>query len=593
MAKKSNTKKAGEGLWLIIKQALRYKRQSVVITCLGLLTAVIAAVNPYVLSKLVDAVTLQGLSSNGFWYSTPVILVGCYILLEVTVMVLKWLSGRISRNLMLQVYTAYTVETAESLLNYPVSFFKTEKMGKVYEIIGRAGSALQSLIGFQFPYFGVELLTIIISLGFLFFFSPILLMIACGGLCAYVLMMRQVMPPLAKIVEKNNKVNNDAYDVYYEVIGSALEVKRNNTVKQEIQRISDIFLNKVKPVELKEQYFWVNTIVYKHVILVVTLASSLLIGIFLVFRGSMSVGELTAVNVYIYNIFRPLDWLSDMWLYLQSSAIKVKEAHDLFSKKREFDYLSAEEKPDIKGSVAIKNVHFSYSKKDGDVLRGVSIDAPVGGSVALVGKSGSGKSTLVDLIGGFYFPQKGQILIDGVSVRKIDLKHLRSHIAYVSQEVTLFNDTVAKNIAYGAGRKVSQSDIEQAAKDAHCHEFIMEFKKGYRQIVGERGVKLSVGQKQRIAIARAILRDPKILVLDEPTSALDSESEKYITESLARLMQGRTTFIVAHRLSTVRNADQILVMKQGQIIEQGNHEQLMSISDGQYKYLYEMHIGLN
>ena len=212
-------------------------------------------------------------------------------------------------------------------------------------------------------------------------------------------------------------------------------------------------------------------------------------------------------------------------------------------------------------------------------------------NIALVGESGGGKSTLIDLISGYYYPTKGKVFIDGNDTRKLNLESLREHIAVVPQEVVLFNDTIMTNIKYGNFRA---SDVlaKAAAERASANVFIEKFPQQYKQMVGERGVRLSVGQKQRIAIARAILRDPKILILDEPTSALDSKTERFITESLEGLMRGRTTFIIAHRLSTVRKADRIFVIDEGLIVEMGTHDELMAIMGGNYRNRYELHVGL-
>jgi ATP-binding cassette subfamily B protein len=193
---------------------------------------------------------------------------------------------------------------------------------------------------------------------------------------------------------------------------------------------------------------------------------------------------------------------------------------------------------------------------------------------------------------GFNFPQSGLVLMDNNPTNILNLHFLRSHIAIVPQEVVLFNDTIESNLKYGVPH-ASKKDLEEAARKAHALEFIENFPKGWDQEVGERGIKLSVGQKQRVAIARAILRDPAILILDEPTSALDAKSEHAITQSLKELMMGRTTFIIAHRLSTVRQADKILVLHEGRIVEEGTHHELIQKEGGKYRELYELQIGLH
>jgi ABC-type multidrug transport system fused ATPase/permease subunit len=223
-------------------------------------------------------------------------------------------------------------------------------------------------------------------------------------------------------------------------------------------------------------------------------------------------------------------------------------------------------------------------------LKGISFHARAGQKIALVGESGVGKTTIIDLLSGFYFPQKGKILIDGIDIKKMNLRNYRSRIGIVPQEPTLFNDTIEANIRYGNPGK-SAEEMVTACREAYAQDFIEAFPKKYKKIVGWRGVKLSIGQKQRIALARAFLRSPDILVLDEPTSALDAKSEHLIKASLEKLMAGRTTFIIAHRLSTVREVDLILVLKDGAIVEQGTHDALVQVPGGIYRGLYEMQTG--
>lgn len=241
---------------------------------------------------------------------------------------------------------------------------------------------------------------------------------------------------------------------------------------------------------------------------------------------------------------------------------------------------------DFRGEVAMDGVVFRYpSRPDHEVLRGVTFAANPGQRVALVGSSGGGKSTIFSLLLGFYEAEAGGIRFDGEDISKLDLAKLRKLIAVVPQEVMLFGGTIAENIAYGKPG-ATQAEIESAARVANAHDFIVGMPEGYGTAVGPRGVKLSGGQRQRIAIARAVLADPRVLLLDEATSALDAESERLVNEALERLLQGRTSLVIAHRLSTVRNADRILVVQNGQIVESGSHDELMSMA-GTYRILVE------
>ncbi|MBE9053758.1 ATP-binding cassette domain-containing protein, partial [Nostocales cyanobacterium LEGE 11386] len=246
--------------------------------------------------------------------------------------------------------------------------------------------------------------------------------------------------------------------------------------------------------------------------------------------------------------------------------------------------------PSVRGEVHLDNITFAYNGRT-NVLKNLSLHIPPGANIGIVGATGSGKSTLVKLLLRFYEVQGGQILIDGIDIRELQLGELRRCIGWVSQDVFLFHGTVAENIAYGSF-DATYEEIVHAAKLAQAHEFILQLPQGYNTIVGERGQKLSGGQRQRIAIARAILKDPPILILDEATSAVDNETEAAIQKSLAMITQNRTTIAIAHRLSTIRHSHCIYVMDNGQIVEQGKHEDLIAL-DGIYASLWRVQSGIH
>ncbi len=243
------------------------------------------------------------------------------------------------------------------------------------------------------------------------------------------------------------------------------------------------------------------------------------------------------------------------------------------------------------GRLAFEHVSLSYQQDDRLALRDICLDIPAGQAIALVGASGSGKSTLANLVPRFYLPDSGRITLDGYDLAELSLSNLRANIALVSQEVVLFNTTVAANIAYGQMREVPEAEIIAAAQAAHAMEFIREMPQGLQTLVGERGVKLSGGQRQRIAIARAILKNAPILILDEATSALDSESERHVQAALETLMQGRTSLVIAHRLSTIEKADRIVVLQKGEIVETGTHGELLA-RNGVYAQLHHIQFGV-
>jgi ABC-type multidrug transport system fused ATPase/permease subunit len=319
-----------------------------------------------------------------------------------------------------------------------------------------------------------------------------------------------------------------------------------------------------------------------------------IISIALIQNGNLTIGGLIALNGYAMMIFGPFVVLGQQWQVIQNGIVVLERVEKILSLPTE-QYENGKKNIDdknFKGGVEFKNVFFAYKKNEPTVLKEISFKVNAGETIALVGESGVGKSTAMELVSGYYFPSKGKVLIDGYDTKRISLKSLRQHIAIVPQEPVLFNDTIKHNIKYGSFKSTDE-EIKEVTKEAHADIFINKFPKGYNQIVGERGIRLSVGQKQRIAIARAMLRNPKILILDEPTSALDAKTEKFITESLERLMENKTTFIIAHRLSTVKKADKIFVFKDGGIVEVGKHEDLIKIENGVYKYLYEYQVGLH
>jgi len=235
--------------------------------------------------------------------------------------------------------------------------------------------------------------------------------------------------------------------------------------------------------------------------------------------------------------------------------------------------------------ISVQSVSFAYNE-DTPVLRDISFELTKGKTIALVGSSGGGKSTIADLIPRFYDPTSGNIRIDGVDLRDCTMASLRAQMGIVTQESILFNDTIFNNIAFGS--KATEAQVMEAARIANAHEFIMAQPDGYQTVIGDRGGKLSGGQRQRISIARAILKNPPILILDEATSALDTESEKLVQEALTRLMANRTTLVIAHRLSTIQHADEILVVNQGRIVERGRHDELLSLDEGFYRKLSTM-----
>jgi len=303
-------------------------------------------------------------------------------------------------------------------------------------------------------------------------------------------------------------------------------------------------------------------------------------------REGVSVGTFMSFVVAMALLLPPIKRLTAVNSHLQRGIIAAESLFELLDSETERD-TGTRTLARAEGRLEYRDVTHVYAEEKGAVLHGIDLVLEPGETVALVGRSGSGKTTLASLLPRFYDPSAGQILIDGIDTRELALGSLRAQISLVTQDVVLFNDTIANNIAYARGDQVSRAELERVAEAAHALGFIQALPRGFDTLIGDRGVLLSGGQRQRLAIARAMLKDAPFLILDEATSSLDTESERHIQAALEHLMAHRTTLVIAHRLSTIEKADRIVVLQDGRIVEQGGHAELLTLG-GYYARLYRM-----
>ena len=389
---------------------------------------------------------------------------------------------------------------------------------------------------------------------------------------------------LRKLSRTSQEKMADTNSILYETIIGARIVKGFNMEDYEIKKF-----NKVN-----NDYYRVSMKSIKRLLLLSPATEILgcIAGVIIFFlggreviAGKISFGVFGLFLGSLLSTIRPFKKLSQVNSLNQQAVAASERIYEVLETKPSVvEQPFARELKEFKVNVVFDNVWFNYA--DNQVLKGISLDVPYGSVLAVVGPSGTGKTTLLDLIPRFYDPGQGKISIDGVNIRDVSLKSLRKLVGIVTQETILFNDTIKANIAYGKPGATGE-EIKQAALQANAHDFIIKLPQGYDTVIGDRGMRISGGERQRIAIARALLKNPPILILDEATSQLDSESERVVQDALDRLIRGRTVFVIAHRLSTVRNASKIVVLDKGVIAESGTHSELLN-REGLYKRLYSM-----
>jgi len=469
------------------------------------------------------------------------------------------------------------------LIYLPVGHYKKESTGAILSRITNDVGTLQNLLGQSIKDLFVESATVIVLIAVAFYRRWDLALMAVTVLPAAVYGSGKLGSRLKKISKRIQEKISIITEYLTESFGGIKMIKvfcrEDDTITKFKKKNQEFYREIMRSSRLIE-----FTALFLEVVGGLGIAFVLWYGGRLVIKGAITPGEFFSFLAAIFMVYTPARRLGVVNNSIQQARASLDRIFELESREKERDG-DVSISP-IRESIEFRDVSFTYPGVRHDVLNDINLSIQKGEIIALVGKSGVGKTTFVDLLPRFHDPSKGAIFIDGIDISKATLKSLRDQIGVVSQDVILFNDTVKNNIAFGRP-DAKDDDIISAAKAAYAHEFVSKLPQGYETVIGERGIRLSGGQRQRLSIARAILKNPPVLILDEATSSLDTESEIMVQKALENLMGNRTTIVIAHRLSTIRRATRIIVFDKGRIVESGTHEKLIG-AGGIYKRLYEL-----
>lgn len=528
----------------------------------------LSLVNPIIYRKLIDDYLMKN-KADGLAIFLLIMVIGLCDLAKTILDIIKnrlmtKVGSGISRDLRKTVFS--------KIHSLSIRYIDSKKTGDLMNRVNGDTAAIQDFIANNASY-GINQLLLFILVGIVMFTlnwrMSLLVLIPIPVICYIWIWLRR---KFSSMYHNQSKIQDKCNSILQDILNGIKVVKAFGMETREVKRFSKVS-EKLAVISARNEKTF-NTI-FPLLNFVMGIGNFLILyyGGKLILAEDMQLGQLIQFTQYASMMYGPLGWLTFFPRALTQAAVSMERIFEILDEDPEIKDSNEIEIKDIEGSVCLKNIIFGYKSYE-PILKNISLDVKPGEMIGLVGHSGAGKSTLINLIMRLYDADEGQLLIDGNDIKGIEQRALRSHIGVVLQETFLFSGTILQNITY-AKPNASLEDVIRAAKIANAHNFIMNFPDGYDTKVGESGQRLSGGEKQRIAIARAILHDPKILILDEATASVDTETEYQIQEALGRLIENRTTFAIAHRLSTLRNATRLLVLDQGKPIELGTHEELM------------------